>query len=62
MTKDVIFDLHYVGTVKNDKGEKLGIKATTTINRFDYNINFDPSAVGVGKDVRIVVHLQFSKL
>src|SRR5690554_5304541 len=61
VTKDVIFDVHYGGTVKNDKGEKLGMKAKTTINRFDYNINFDPAATGVGKDVTIVVHLQFAK-
>ncbi|MBB6682640.1 YceI family protein [Aequorivita sp. 609] len=61
VTKDVIFDVHYGGSVKSDKGEKLGMKAKTTINRFDYNINFDPAAAGVGKDVTIVVHLQFAK-
>lgn len=61
VTKDVIFDVHYGGTVKNDKGEKLGLKAQTTINRFDYNIKFDPTAAGVGKDVEIIVHLQFAK-
>jgi len=61
VTKDVIFDVYYGGSVKSDKGEKLGMKAKTTINRFDYNINFDPAAAGVGKDVTIVVHLQFAK-
>ena len=61
VTKDVIFDVHYGGSVKSDKGEKLGMKAKTTINRFDYNINFDPTAAGVGKDVTIVIHLQFAK-
>lgn len=61
VTKDVIFDVNYGGNVKSDKGEKLGMKAETTINRFDYNINFDPTAVGVGKDVTIIVHLQFAK-
>ncbi|WP_271424000.1 YceI family protein [Aequorivita sinensis] len=61
VTKDVIFDVHYGGSVKSDKGEKLGMKAKTTINRFDYNLNFDPAAAGVGKDVTIVVHLQFAK-
>ncbi|HTO16293.1 MAG TPA: YceI family protein [Edaphocola sp.] len=61
VTKDVIFDVHYGGTVKSDKGEKLGVKAQTTINRFDYNINFDPTAAGVGKDVTIILHLQFAK-
>src|SRR5690606_34106944 len=61
VTKDVIFDVHYGGSVKSDKGEKLGIKATTTINRFDFNIDYDPTAAGVGKDVTIIVHLQFAK-
>ena len=61
VTKDVIFDVQYGGTAKSDKGEKLGLKAQTTIDRFDYNINYDPTAAGIGKDVAIVVHLQFAK-
>ncbi|MCK9270734.1 MAG: YceI family protein [Bacteroidales bacterium] len=61
VTKEVIFDVYYGGTAKSDQGEKLGLKATTTINRFDYNIDYDPSAAGVGKDVNIVVHGQFVK-
>lgn len=61
VTKDVIFDVHYGGKVISDQGQKLGIKAQTTINRFDYNINFDPAAAGVGKDVKIIAHLQFQK-
>src|SRR5690554_2185295 len=62
VTKDVIFDVYYGGSVASDQGEKLGVKAKTTINRFDYNINFDPGAAGIGKDVRIVVHMQFAKI
>lgn len=61
VTKDVIFDVNYGGTVKSEQGEKLGVEAKTTINRFDYNINFDPAAAGVGKDVSIIIHLQFAK-
>lgn len=61
VTKDVIFDLHYGGIAKSDQGEKLGLRAETTINRFDYNIDFDPTAAGIAKDVTIVVHLQFAK-
>src|SRR5690554_4673537 len=61
VTKDVIFDVHYGGIAKSGQGEKLGLKAQTTIDRFDYNINFDPTAAGVAKDVTIVVHLQFAK-
>lgn len=61
VTKPVIFDVTYGGNVTSDQGEKLGMKAKTTINRFDYNINYDPTAAGIGKDVTIVVHLQFAK-
>lgn len=61
VTKDVIFDVNFGGAVKNDEGEKIGVEAKTTINRFDYNIDFDPTALGVGKDVCIIVHGQFAK-
>lgn len=61
VTKDVTADLYYGGTAKSDQGEKIGMKATTTINRFDYNINYDPTASGIGKDVHIEVHLQFAR-
>src|SRR5690606_15310802 len=43
------------------QGEKLGMKAKTTINRFDYSINYDPTAAGIGKEVGLVIHLQFAK-
>ena len=61
VTKPVIFDVTYGGVAKSDQGEKLGMKAKTSINRFDYDINYDPAAAGVGKEVNIVVHLQFAK-
>ncbi|MBJ7881345.1 YceI family protein [Gelidibacter salicanalis] len=61
VTKDVIFDVYYGGIAKSDKGEKLGLKAKTTINRLDYNINYDPTAAALAKDVSILLHLQFAK-
>ena len=61
VTKPVIFDVTYGGIAKSDQGEKIGMKAKTTINRFDYNINYDPTAAGIAKDVTIIVHLQFAK-
>lgn len=61
VTKDVVFDVYYGGKANSDQGEKLGMKAKTIINRFDYNINYDPTTAGIGKDVNIVVHLQFAK-
>lgn len=61
VTKDVIADLYYGGTMESDQGTKIGMKAKAVINRFDYNINYDPGALGIGKDVHIEVHLQFAK-
>ncbi len=61
VTKDVIFDLYYGGLASSDEGQKIGLKAKTVIDRFDYNINFDPSGIGIGKDVHITAHLQFAK-
>ncbi|MCM8570337.1 YceI family protein [Gramella jeungdoensis] len=61
ITKEVVFDLYYGGKVKTDQGEKLGLKAETTINRLDYNIDYDPTGAGIAKDVNIVAHLQFVK-
>ena len=61
VTKDVIFDVHFGGTVKSDDGEKVGVKAKTTINRFNFNIDYDPTATSVGKNVNIVVYGQFVK-
>lgn len=61
VTKDVIFDVHYGGTVESEEGKKIGIEATTVIDRFDFNIDYDPMALGIGKDVSITVHGQFAK-
>lgn len=61
VTKEVVFDLDFGGIAKSDQGDKIGFKATTLINRFDYNINYDPGAAGIGQDVHIKVHLQFGK-
>lgn len=61
VTKEVIFDAYYGGNLKSKQGEKIGMKAETIINRFDYGIDYDPTAVGVGKEVTVIVHLQFAK-
>jgi len=62
VTKEVIADVYFGGKSKSDQGEKLGLKAIATIDRFDYNIDYDPTAAGIGKDIKILVHLQFAKL
>lgn len=61
VSKDLVVDLYYGGKAKSEQGEKIGMRAEVTINRFDFNIDYDPTALGIGKDVFIQVHLQFAK-
>lgn len=62
VTKDVTFDVVYGGLVKGDDGsEVVGFIAKNTINRIDYNIAYDPDGAGIGKDVHIVLYLEFKK-
>jgi len=60
VTKDVKFAVVYGGTAKDQQGNtKAGFGATTTINRLDYNIKYDPTGAGVAKDVAITLNLEF---
>jgi polyisoprenoid-binding protein YceI len=39
---------------KGMKGEaRLGVEGTFEVNRFDYHVSYDPSGMGVGKDVKV---------
>lgn len=59
VTKDVKFNVVFGGTITDPKGTtKAGFAANTTINRLDYNIKFDPSGMGVAKDVKISLNLE----
>jgi len=60
VTKDVKFAVVYGGTAKDQQSNtKAGFNATTTINRLDYNIKYDPTGMGVAKDVKITLNLEF---
>lgn len=64
--KKVKFKVIYGGTTKDGYGNtKVGFKATTTINRFDYGLKWnaltEAGGSTVGKDVTIVLNLQFAK-
>ncbi|SMC69287.1 YceI family protein [Pedobacter africanus] len=60
VTKDVIFNVVYGGTAKDQQGNtKAGFTATTTVNRLDYNIKYDPTGAGVGKEVKVILNLEF---
>ena len=66
VTKPVVFDVTYGGTIKAGKGEKSGFKATTTINRFDYNLKWDRAteagSLVVSKEVEITVKAEFDSV
>jgi polyisoprenoid-binding protein YceI len=65
VTKEVIFDAVLNGTLKTDKGLLSAWKATTTVNRFDYNLKWsktvETGGLIVGQDVTITLNLELSK-
>jgi polyisoprenoid-binding protein YceI len=47
---------------KGTKGEpRLGAEGELTINRFDYHVAYDPTGMGVGKEVKIDVSVEAGK-
>lgn len=65
VTKPVVFDVTYGGTVTAMGGERVGFKAKTTINRFDYNLKWDKATEAgglvVSKEVEITVNVELKK-
>jgi len=65
VTKKVTFDAVLNGTLKTDKGLLSAWKATTTINRFDYNLKWNKTietgGLMVGQDVTITLNLELNK-
>jgi len=63
VSKPVTFDLVYGGLLKDDGqgNQKVGFQATTTIDRTAFNINYDPTGMGVAKEVKFTVNLEFTK-
>lgn len=61
ITKSITFDVTLGGVA----GDKAGFKATTTINRFDYNLKWDKvteaGGLVVGKDVEISVRVELDR-
>src|SRR5689334_21544846 len=66
ITKPVEFDVTYGGSVAAMGTTKLGFKAKTTINRFDYNLKWDKATEGgglvVSKEVNILVNVELNKV
>lgn len=66
VTKDVVFDVTYGGTVDTGRGSKAGFKLAGKINRQDYNLKWanklqDGSAV-VGDEVALNVKVELNKV
>jgi len=66
VTRPVEFDVTYGGSVAAMGTTKLGFKAQTTINRFDYNLKWDKATEGgglvVSKEVNILVNVELNKV
>ena len=65
ITKPVTFDVKYGGTASAFGGTHAGFKATTKIDRFDYNLKWSKATEAggliAGKDVEITINADFKK-
>lgn len=65
VTKPVTFQVTHGGVLNTSRGAKAGFKATTTIDRFNYNLKWDRATetggLVVGKEVTIVLNLELDK-
>jgi len=65
VTKPVTFAVKYGGTVKSYDGIHAGFKATSKIDRFDFNLKWNAATEAggavVGKDVDITLNVDFKK-
>jgi polyisoprenoid-binding protein YceI len=65
VTKPVTFDVKYGGTVTAMGGTHAGFKATTKVDRFDYNLKWskatEAGGLVAGKDVDITINIDFKK-
>ena len=59
ITKPVTFDGKLNGILKNDRGEKAGLKLTTTIKRTDFQVGSKGGSVG--EEVEVVINLEMAK-
>jgi polyisoprenoid-binding protein YceI len=66
ITKPVVLTARYTGTVKDPWGNiKIGFKATTSINRFDYGLKWNKAVEAgglvVGETVDITLLMEFAQ-
>jgi len=61
VTKEI--ELPFTFTQAEAKGKKkLGVEASTSLNRYDYNVKWDPTGATVSKDVKIDLDLEASQV
>jgi polyisoprenoid-binding protein YceI len=65
VTKAANFNVTYGGSIVSNGTTKVGFRASTTINRFDYNLKWDKATEAgnlvVAKDVKIDVNVELNK-
>jgi polyisoprenoid-binding protein YceI len=65
ITRQITFDVKYGGTVAAMGGTHVGFKATSKIDRFDYNLKWNKATEAgnmvVGKEVEITINVDFKK-
>ncbi|MDG1729420.1 MAG: YceI family protein [Algibacter sp.] len=59
VTKEISFNGKLNGILKNDRGEKAGLKLTTTIKRTDFNVGKPGGSVG--EEVEVTINLEMKK-
>jgi polyisoprenoid-binding protein YceI len=66
VTKPVVFQVTYGGTLTTKNGAKAGFKAKTTIDRYDYNLKWnnalEAGGLAVSKEVEITVNVELNKM
>lgn len=64
VTQTETFDVKYMGTVEAMGATRVGFKVTGTIDRFDYNVDWDKSfghGLIVGTDIKITADVELTK-
>ena len=66
VSKNITFDVEHMGTISVTGMKKTAFKASTTINRFDYNLNWNtttPEGLSiVDNEVTITLNLEFNQV
>ncbi|MFN0159015.1 MAG: YceI family protein [Bacteroidota bacterium] len=67
VTKPVVLDTKFMGTIKDARGTtKAGFRATTTIDRFEFGTTWsaaiESGALVVGKEIEITLLMEFNQI